>query len=175
MKSASKTDQSPAEEESFPSYGESPGSLAQDWIVRGICIAVVLASLPLLFPILSDEWLSTYGRHLLDPPFLVALLVSIRYRMRSVEDPGERRFWNLLTLGFACWLLTLVGGAIAGNLLANSEALRLSVKNGPYLLFYAALAAVLELHSHGRDDPTPRSLQILNWIGSLILLFGVLA
>ena len=175
MKSASKTDQSPAEEESFLSYRESLGSLAQDWIVRGICIALVLASLPLLFPILSDEWLSTYGRRLLEPPFLVALLVSIRYRMRSVEDPSERRYWNLLTLGFTFWLLTLMSGVIADNLLADSEALRLSVKNGPYLLFYAALAAALELHSHGRDDPTTRPLQILNWAGSFILLLGLLA
>lgn len=175
MKSASKTDQPPKEEESFPSYGEAPDSLAQDWIVRGICIALVLASLPLLFPILSDEWQSTYGRHLLDPPFLVALLVAIRYRLRSVEDTIERRFWNLLTLAFACWLLTLMGGVIADNLLADSEALRLSAKNGPYLLFYAGLAAALELHSHGQEDPTTRRLQILNWVGSFILLFGLLA
>ena len=175
MKSASKTDQSPAEEESFPSYGESPGSLAQDWIVRGICIALVLASLPLLFPILSDEWLSTYGRRLLDPPFMVALLIAIRYRLRSVEDTSERRFWNLLTVGFACWLLTLMGSAIADNLIADSEVLRLSVKNGPYLLFYAGLAAALELQSHGREDPITHRLQILNWAGSFILLFGLLA
>ena len=39
------------------------GSLARDRVVRGILGLLVLAAVPLLFPILSDAWRATYGHH----------------------------------------------------------------------------------------------------------------
>jgi hypothetical protein len=42
-------------------------------------VAVVLAAVPLLIPILSEEWRAEYGHHIIDLPFLVALLVAMRF------------------------------------------------------------------------------------------------
>ena len=105
---------------------DSRGSLAQDRIVRWIVGLMGLATVPILIPVLSEEWRATYGHHIVDFPFLAALLVAIRFRLRGVREETERRFWNLLTFGFAWWVGALVIGAASSSidLLVDSQTIR---------------------------------------------------
>lgn len=150
-------------------------SLGQDRIVLGIVVAIALASVPILTPILSDEWRGIYSQHFIEFPFLVALLLAIRFRLRSVEEIGERRFWNLLMFGFAWWLAALAINPIADVLLADSRLLREFAKNAPYLMLYGAIAAALDIHPHVPHDPITHQLRTLDRAGSFVLLFCLLS
>ena len=155
------------------SQADSRSSLARDQVVRGITALCVLAALPIVIPVLSDEWRATYGRHIVGPPFLVMLLVGIRLRLRGVREEPERRFWNLLTVGFACWLGVLLINVVYENLI-ESQTIRQVVNNVPYLLFFGATAATLEIQPHVRSDRLTRRLRRLDRVGSFVFLFGLL-
>lgn len=171
----SSTDGSPDVAVISASVGGSIRLLGQDWVVRGIIVALILVSIPLLTPILDDDWQVIYGQWIVEPPFLIALLVAIRFHLRSVKEAGERLFWNLLTAAFASWLVALVSGPAAEILLADSGTIKEFAEDAPYILFYAVIAAALEVHPHVRDDPITHRLKILDRIGSFILLFGLLS
>lgn len=173
--SDSKTGEFPEEEGSPVSNGELARSMGQDWIVRGVILAIAVASIPFLVPILSHEWLALYGHRILEPIFLLVLILSIFYRLRSVEDVSERWFWNLLIFGFVSWLLATATGPFGDRFFSEYGTLRGFVKNVPYVIFYVAIAAALEIHPHVRDDPITHRLKILDWTGLFILLFGFLS
>ena len=95
-------------------------------------------------------------------------------RLRRVKEVGERAFWNLLMFAFAWWVVALVSGPIADLLLTNSPGLVQFAMHGPYLFFYGAVAAALEIHPHVRDNPISYPLLTLDRAGSFVLLFGLL-
>jgi len=123
-------------------------------------------------PLPSDEWQEVYGLYVINLPFLTLLLVSIRLRLRGVTDPTERRFWNLLTFTFACWL-----GALLGNIASTvigSRAIMEILNNVPYLLAYGAFAMALEAPPYLSSAPLNRRLRALDRIGSMLVMFGLL-
>jgi len=152
------------------SQANQKGSLAQDKYVRGIAILCALAAVPLIAPILGDQWRSVYGSRIVDLPFLVAAFLAIRYRLRAVTEARERRFWNLLGFGSAFWLGALLISMVDDDLPRATQSI---AENAPYLLFYGAVAAALEFHPHVSSGPVTR-LRALERIGSLIFLFGLL-
>jgi diguanylate cyclase (GGDEF)-like protein len=154
---------------------QSPDPLSRDRVVHLLSAALALASIPLITPLLGDEWRATYGHRIIDLPFLVGIIVSIRFRQQRVQDSAERRFWNLLTIGFAWWLIALGIGAASALIPLEHGVLYTFLKNGPYLVLYGALAAALEIHPHVQDDPVSARLRILDRAGSSILLFGLLS
>ena len=173
MKSGPLTDESLATEGSPVPIRFTAFALGKDPLVRGITILFVVAAIPLLIPILADDWRSIYGHHIIEVVFLVLLLVAIRYRLSSVEEPNERRFWNLITFGFAWWILATGTGPIAEVLFTDAEMISQIVKNGPYLIFYGAIITALEIHPHVKRDSIGYQLQNLNWVGLFVLLFGL--
>jgi diguanylate cyclase (GGDEF)-like protein len=135
-------------------------------------VLCALAAVPFVVPLLSDEWRIAYGQSFIYFPFLAVLLVSIRVRVRTVTDPTERRFWNLLTFGFACWL-----GALLGNMAAtviDSRAISEILNNVPYLLFYGAIALAIEVPPYLPSSLPRGRLRVLDRIGAMVLLFGML-
>lgn len=151
----------------------APGrSLARDKVVRAVLVLCALAAVPFVVPLLSDEWRAVYGEHVVALPFLALLLVSIRVRLRTVTDPTERRFWNLLTFGFACWLGALLGNTTATVI--DSRAISEILNNVPYLLFYGAIAMALEAPPYLPSALLTGRLRALDRIGSMLLLFGLL-
>jgi hypothetical protein len=175
VKMSTSTGESPDGQVIAASVGGSIRLLGQDLIVRGIIAALIVASIPILTAILDDDWRVTYGMYIVEVPFLVALLVAIRYRLRSVNETSERWFWNLLTAAFGSWLAALASGPATDILLADSGTIKEFTKHAPFILFYGIIAAALEVHPHVRDDPTTRRLKNLDWIGSFTLLFGLLS
>ncbi len=171
------TAKSPVDDEfSMPDDSPAP-SLCQDSVVWAMVAALAIVAIPLLFPVMDDEWRQIYGQYLVDVPFLVCLLLAFRWRLHGVEEIGERRFWNLLTVGFAAWLVAVAISAfsIAEALFDNTEKYRPFINNAPYLLLYGAMAAALEIHPHVRHDPIALPLRRLHWAGSFVLLFGLLS
>lgn len=134
---------------------------------------LVLASLPLLAPILSDEWRTLYGRHLIDLPFLGAMLIAIRLRLRRVSNDTERRFWNALTFGFAWWFGILVIEIFYRRLI-GWEALWPIINNVPYFIFYGSIIAALEMQPYSRSDASTLRLRTLERIGSFAFLLALL-
>ena len=171
MRPDSGTEATPSRSSSL--QADSRSSLARDQVVRGIVVLCVLAAVPIVIPILSDEWRAVYGRHIVDLPFLAALLVAIRFRLRGVREETERRFWNLLTFGFACWLGVQLVNIVYRDLI-DSQTIRQIVNNVPYLLFFGATAAALEIQPHVRSDRLTRRLRGLDRVGSFVFLFGLL-
>lgn len=82
----------------------SPRRLARDPVVVAAlaCAAtlVLLYSLPLFDPKDLEEIGDTYAF----VPLCLLVIVAARWRLSSIRHPEERRFWNLLALGFGFWL-----------------------------------------------------------------------
>ncbi len=137
--------------------------------MQGMAALCTLVALLLGTPILSEESRAFFW-YLIEVPFLVAVIFALHFRVREATEKADRRFWNLLTWGFAGWLASLViqmvygGPDFAPDLLTNV----------PYLLFYGATAAALEVQPHVRAQPMPRRLRALDQIGSSVVLFGLL-
>lgn len=146
----------------------------RDPIAGGALLVLGLASLPMFLPVFSETWQVVYGARILDLSFLSMVLCAIGLRLRRVDEPRERRFWQLLAVGMAAWLFATISSPIVDALGIPRGPLHALLKNGPYLLLYAAIAAALEIHPHVRHDPVFYPLRILEWAGSFLLLFGLL-
>lgn len=170
------TDESAVAEELLLSDGRPEPSLGEDRVVWGLAAGLAIAAIPLLFPVFDEKWALLYD-NFVDIPFIVCVLLAFRWRLRGVDEVGERRFWNLLFIGFSAWLITstLAAFLILGEgLFDNYGKYRPFIINAPYLVLYGALAAALEIHPHVRHDPISLPLRRLHWAGSFVLLFGLL-
>ena len=154
---------------SLASETQTKGSLLQDRVVRGMAALCALAAVLLVAPILSDERRAMFA-YLIEAPFLVAVIFALHFRVREATEETDRRFWNFLTWGFACWLGSLVIQMVYGGPDYAPELFT----NVPYLLFYGGIAAALEVQPHVGPEPVTRRLRTLDRIGSLLVLFGVL-
>jgi len=148
-------------------------SLGRDKLVRGIVLLLALSAVPLVTPILSDAGRANYGEHVLGAPFLLALVVALGLRARSATHSVERRFWTLLTIAFLWWLVAMVITIIADATVESMATLRL-VTNSSYLLFYAVIAAALEVHPQVTVDPWTARLQAADRVASFVFLLGLL-
>ena len=146
--------------------------LADDKVVRWVAWLFALAAVPYVVPVLGDEWRAEYGGAI-ELPFLALLIVSVRLRLRGVTKPTERRFWNLLTFGFACWAGALLSDVVGHTLLGSGTAWDL-LSNLLYLLDFGAIALALEVHPRVRSDGMSGHLRALHLIGSFLVIFGVL-
>ena len=152
---------------------EPLGRLLRDRVVRGLAVLLALSTLPLIVPFLDEAGRATYGRQFIHAPFLIVLIVALGVRIRRAQDAPEHRFWMLLGAAFLFWLSAVVMDVVA---VANAEPLvTVRLVNGlPYLLFYGAMAAALEIHPHVSADPLTGRLRTLDRVSSLVFLFALL-
>lgn len=151
------------------------GPFAQDPVLRWMAGLMGLAAVPILVPFLSEEWRVFYGLHIVSLPLLGVVLVAIRTRLSDVTEETERRFWNLLTLSFASLFVAEAISVVVTDSWIDSPTIRQFVEDGPYLMFYGALAAALDTHPKVRSPHETRGLRALDRVGSFVLLFGLLS
>lgn len=149
--------------------------LLNDTRVRIVCLIFLGAALFLLTPTLPFHWREFSAQYLLSPIFLVMMLVAMQQRLRLVTDKTEQRFWRTLIFAFYCWLLSLALAPLADSYLGANIVLQGVVTNTPFIAFYAALVAALDIHPHVKRDGFTYPLRSLEWAGSFIIFFGALA
>jgi hypothetical protein len=117
------------------------------WIA-GAALAVVLV--PYLIPILSPGALAYFAEYYADFPLLLASMAAFQYRRGAIARRTERRFWDLWTLAFGCWLLVrLMYATVPTEYLVWWLDL---VVDALYVLFYLCIVLALELRP---DRPVP--------------------
>ena len=160
-------------EEPLHSQDSTLRPLSQDRIIRGTSVAIVIAAILLLTPIFGDQWRAFFGEHIISFPFIAVLLLAIRVRLRNVHQGRERRFWNILTIGFVAWLLGLLTNSIF-TVLFSDPMLNAFANNFPYLVFFGATAVALEMRPHVEPNVLTYRFQFLDTIGSFAMVFGLL-
>lgn len=150
------------------------GSLVNDAVARLFFYLLVLASVPLLAPVLAEETRAFYGRYLVALPFLLTLLFVLGARVLKHQTTVERWFWSLVFAAFLGSLLAAFFAPFTGSLLAKSALWYDLSRLFPSLVFYAGLILAMELQPCTRQDSVPYRLRILGWAGSVILIFSLL-
>lgn len=125
-------------------------ALLRDPLARIIIAVWTLVTVLLLVPMLPHAWMASYSINLLDVPFLILILAACRVGLTQLEDTSERRFWRLVALSFAFWLLVslpyavlnpqgrwTIGWSICGDL--------------GYLCGYLSLLLAIEIQPHRRQ------------------------
>jgi len=78
--------------------------LAKDrrlWLFAAVLAA---SAAPYFLPGLTPEQRADYGFYYATAPAILANLVLFQVGLRRRPDAGERRFWNLWTAAFVCWI-----------------------------------------------------------------------
>ncbi|MFQ5538030.1 MAG: ATP-binding protein [Gemmatimonadota bacterium] len=150
-----------------------PPSPTRDRLLWAAVAVWVISTLPLLFPILPEDWRFTYGDQFSDVlPMLTALALIVRHARRSAAR--KRIFWGLLAGGIAAWLgvrvlyLVVPFEAWGWELDLSSDLL--------YLTGYLAIAFAIEARPDRIPVSAPESrLRNLETAGILFFVFGMLA
>jgi len=127
------------------------------WIAAG---AFMVTLFPYVFPVLSPGALEYFADWYADFPLMLTAIVAFQYRRSRMARPTERRFWDLWTAAFVCWLIVRVFYAVT-----PMEYIQWwfdLVVDSLYLLFYLCIVLALELRP---DRPVQRSLSTMRrWI-----------
>ncbi|NIM51475.1 MAG: response regulator [Gemmatimonadales bacterium] len=140
------------------------------WIAGG-AFAVVLV--PYVIPILPPSVLAYFAEYYADFPLLLASVAAFQYRRGAIARHAERRFWDLWTLAFGCWLVVRV--MYASVPLEYLVWWLDLVVDALYLLFYLCIVLALELRP---DRPAPASLGTMRRrveaLGACVFLFALM-
>ena len=137
----------------------------------GAAAAVVLV--PYLVPLLPQSSLEYFATWYADFPLILAAMAAFQYQRGAIALRVERRYWDLWTAAFGCWLLVRM-------LYAFVPVAWLTwwldlVVDALYLMFYLCIILALELRP---DRPAPPSLSTfrrrLETAGATVFLFGLL-
>ncbi len=136
----------PASDRLWPSMRASARALVRDPIARLTACLVALLAVPHIVPVVPPYWMDVVSEYLAETLLAILAVVAVRYRFGKIEDPTERRFWNLVSLAAVCW----VGIESAFLLLPDELWSRFSFFAGDfvYLLSYCLLILALELKPH---------------------------
>jgi signal transduction histidine kinase len=140
------------------------------WIA-GAALAVVFV--PYLIPVLPSGALAHFAEYYADFPLLLASMAAFQYRRGAIARREERRFWDLWTAAFGCWLLVrLLYAALPSQYLVWWLDL---VVDALYMLFYLCIVLALEIRP---DRPVPASLGTMRRrveaLGAGVFLFSLL-
>jgi len=72
------------------------------WIL--VLVVLLLASAPLLAPILSPDTTSNYATYFADLPLTLVVLLTLERSRRAARGRRERRFWLLWMAAISCWM-----------------------------------------------------------------------
>ena len=140
------------------------------WIAAA---AFTVTLFPYVFPVLSPGALEYFADWYADFPLILTAIVAFQYRRSRMARLTERRFWDLWTAAFVCWLIVRVFYAATPfeyilwwfDLVVDSL----------YLLFYLCIVLALELRP---DRPARTSLSTMRrWIeaaGAAVFLCALL-
>ena len=147
--------------------------MVRDPFIRVVFVLFGLVALPYVIPVMSEEWMRSYGALFVDLPFLALVIVAIRFHLHGISDPAERRFWSVLSFAPALWLgVGLLNFVFSGS--TTWEVIDYLIDDLSYLFFYAAIAVALESCPHLPLERMNRRLRALNRIGAFVFLFGSL-
>lgn len=147
--------------------------MAKDPFVRSAWGLLVLLSLPYFIPILDENQLWYYGAYFLDLPLLAFLEIVLLINLVNTKNPNERRFWGWLVAGFSLWGLQ---SALEISLINHTEVSTATDLFSYFLYFgfYACVVMALESRPHIDPEKSHRRLLVLDRIGALVFLFGLL-
>ena len=148
--------------------------LWRDPVMRVTLVLAAAVFLPHFIPLLSRDALAYYAELYSDVPLILVAMAAFQYRLRCVPDKIERRFWNLLTAAFACWLLVrIIGIVFPVDWYVDIRAgLTIDLL---YVCFYLSIALALELQPHSRADETvDKLLRSFRSTGAIVFVFGLL-
>jgi len=125
-------------------------SLLGDPIARVVVGVWTVVTALLFVPILPTAWMVAFSDHALDLPFLLLILIAVVFGHGRIDDETEQRFWHLVGLSYAAWLLVslpyvflnpakhwTIGWQIYGDL--------------AYLAGYLCLLLAIEVQPHRRQ------------------------
>lgn len=125
-------------------------ALLRDPLARIIIAVWTFMTGLLLVPVLPHAWMESYSINLLDVPFLILILAACRVGLAHLEDTSERRFWRLVALSFAFWLLVSLPYAVLNP--QGRWAIGWSIFGDlGYLCGYLSLLLAIEIQPHRRQ------------------------
>jgi len=150
-------------------------SLLSDPIARIVIALWALVAILLFAPILPPAWMRTYSDHWLDLPFLALGLVAIWHGYRRIDEPTERRFWQLVGFAYASWMMVSLPFAVVTPRGQWTIGWKIYGDLG-YLCGYLSMILAIELQPHRRQTGSlgDRERQ-LRTIGVILLAIFLLA
>lgn len=127
------------------------------WIAAG---AFTVTLIPYVLPVLSLGALEYFADWYADFPLILTAIAAFQYRRSRMARLTERRFWDLWTAAFVCWLIVRVFYAVTP--IEYIQWWFDLVVDSLYLLFYLCIVLALELRP---DRSVRRSLSTMRrWI-----------
>ncbi|HEX9637045.1 MAG TPA: GGDEF domain-containing protein [Acidobacteriota bacterium] len=148
-------------------------ALSTDPIVLAGLALMLLVATPYLVPILSPGALEAYGNEYSGFPLIGFGIFAMLYRLRWIQDPRERRFWNLWVLSLTAWLIQQ---AIQALTQADSSDVPINLIEDLLLVcFYLFAVLAIEARPHHPRHPTEnRQLASLRETAVVVFSFGLL-
>ncbi|MCH7820526.1 MAG: PAS domain S-box protein [Proteobacteria bacterium] len=136
--------------------------------------ALILAIVSVFFfAFIYAKTFESYSRLYFDLPLLVMVIASLQYQVRRIKDRYERRFWNLVSLGFVAWLTQVVLVLVTQSEVFRSVEVEIS-SSTIFFLFYVAMAIALESQPHLPKEKIGRRLRLFDWLGVCTFFLGLL-
>lgn len=99
-----------------------------------------------VFPLVSESALEAFGRRYFAFPVLIPIVLAAWTGLHRLPDVVERRFWTVLGVGFAGWLVVAVPWALVDEALWT-RVHDITLESG-YLVFYLSFLLAVELRPH---------------------------
>lgn len=143
---------------------------------RIVALAVLLWTASVFiyaFPGVPEAWRETFGSRYFAFPVLIPIILACWVGVSRIPDAIERRFWTLLGVGFAGWLVVAIPYAFIPDARWTS-ALDLAVESG-YLVFYLLFILAVELRPHeAHTGSLAERERQLRTAGLTVLIFFVM-
>ncbi len=124
-------------------------ALLSDPIVRVDVALWTLVAVLLVVPVLPAPWMTFFSEHVLDTPFQALVIVAVWFRLGTVEDEAERRFWTLIGLSAVTTLAVSASYAVLNPLGRWTIGWNIFADVG-YLAGYILMLLAIEVRPHGR-------------------------
>jgi signal transduction histidine kinase/CheY-like chemotaxis protein len=143
---------------------------------RIVALAVLLWTASLFLyalPGVPEAWRETFGSRYFSFPVLIPIILACWVNLGRIPDAIERRFWTIIGVGFAGWLVVAIPYAVVPDS-GWSSALDLAMESG-YLLFYLSFILAVELRPHeAHTGSLAERERQLRTAGATVLIFFVM-
>jgi PAS domain S-box-containing protein len=105
--------------------------------------------------------------------FLTLVVVALQKGLRRIERSSERRFWNLFTVAFGCWLAVYLGRVLEPD--PFSSLFHSLAEEVLYAVYYLALVLAVESRPDRRDPLPGGDLErAVGWPTVTVFVVGLL-
>ncbi len=153
----------------MPRLKSTWANLKSDSIARIFSLTLIILSLPYLIPLLGG--LRPYAHYYGELFLQCLILFAFQHRLREIERPEERRYWNYLTLAFAAWLLVQCMTRLASG--RGTFTLGIA-EDSVYMFYYLCFFFAAETNpAAARSRPSTDPVQLIRILGFAVFLLAL--